>query len=122
MNLHLCSRIEAIPYKDVSKMYGKQIILEKGKTFIDCQLESSSSYQGVKESNSAGIILNETINAKIKYNEESFFLKFPLEYFILKVHTSEGIFIVGSLEYPAVMTLTNDKKNINLTFKASSPA
>ncbi len=122
MFLHLCSRIEVIHCDDVLKILGDEVILQEGKSFIDCKLESASTYQGAKQPNSAGVILNETINAKMKYGKDSFFLKFPLEYFIVRVHTSEGIFIVGSLDYPAVMTLTTDKTYINLTFKASSPA
>lgn len=122
MFLHLCSRIEVIHCDDVLKILGDEVILQEGKSFFDCKLESASTYQGAKQQNSAGVILNETINAKMKYFEDCIFLKFPLEYYILKVFTNHGVFIVGSLDYPAVMTLTTDKTYINLTFKASSPA
>lgn len=122
MNNYICSRIHAIHCNDVSKIVGNEIFLTEGKSFIECRLEDPSTYQGAKQQSSGGIILNETINAKMKYFEDCVFVKFPLEYYILKVFTNHGIFIVGSLDYPAVMTLTTDKTYINLTFKASSPA
>lgn len=119
----ICSRLEVVHRNDVDKIIENEVRLQAGKKFIECRLESSAEYQASKQNQDAGTILNETVTAKMKHDKDSFFIKFPLQEFILRLHTDTGnIIIVGSLDYPAKMTLNTDKEYINLTFKASSPA
>lgn len=107
-----CSEVEGI--------FINEIRLKKNQTFLNLPLEDieySSQYQF----SDAGSILNETVTARIRYSPDLEFLEAALVYYVLRLHTNTSTFLVGSTQYPAILTYRNDKIQVNLTFKASKP-
>lgn len=120
MNSIICKRLEIVHRDDIEKMYPGTIKLREGKSFMNIPLEGSATYQNTSSNENAGQLITETVTARTKYDEMLFFIRFPLQYYILRLYTNSGSFLVGFIEYPAELTHSNDKIFINLTFKAVS--
>lgn len=122
MNSIICQRLKVVHRDDIEKMYPGTIKLKNGKSFMNIPLEESATYQSSSKNESGGMVITETVTATTKYDEKLFLIRFPLQYYVLMLYTNKGSFIVGSPEYPAELTHSNDKIFVNLTFKAVSPA
>jgi len=120
MNKVICKRLELINPEDVEVCYQNTITLKRGKQFSDLLLDQSEYTSQSKETD-GGSVLNETVTVRLRYSEDLPFLKSPLKYFILRVHTNKDSFLVGSPEYPAILTYSTDRIHVNLTFKATKP-
>lgn len=121
MNKVICHRLLCTHTSEIEKMHGNDISFIPGKDFQEYTLEGSATYQNQTQHPDAGAICTETVTAKIKYSEDLFFLKFALEYFVLKLFSDTDEFVVGSIEYPAKISYTHDKRFVNLTFKVTRP-
>lgn len=121
MSKVICNRIEIIPASDVDLLYADQIKLKKGKEFSNLPLEGQVEYSSQSSNPDAGSLLTETITAKIKNQKGLTFLTTGIKYFIIRLYTDDGSFLVGSLDYPAEMTYRDNKIHVNLAFKAVKP-
>ena len=122
MNNILCQRLEIIHVNDVEKIVDNRIFPISGKQPRLINLEDSAVYSRDKANSGQGPILNETVTASTKEVGDFPFSELSLQYFILRLYTDKESFVVGSLEYPAILTYTNDKLFVNLSLKTSSPA
>lgn len=121
MNKVICKKLELVHVQDIDKMYADQVTLKSGKTFTQLILEGKAEYSSQSQTPDAGPVVNETVTAKIRPTQESYIIRFPLKYYVIRLYTDAGAFIVGSLDYPAELTFKDDKVYVNLTFKASRP-
>ena len=121
MNKVICNRLEIVHVNDIDIMYDDNVVFKPGKEFINLPLEENAVYSSQSQIPSAGTILNETVNARIRYNENLLFLKVGLKHYIVRLFTESGSFLVGSVKFPAEMTHSGDKIFENLSFSASKP-
>lgn len=117
----ICSQIELANRFDIYKIEKGEILLKPGKETIHLILEDYAIYQYQTSSSSIGVKLDSNVIAKIIYNSDLVLLKSALKYYILKLRTNVGSFIVGSLEYPAELSYSCEKNIVNLIFKVSQP-
>ena len=121
MNKVICRQLEMIHISDIEKMESEHIELKSDKKFLRLLMEGNADYTNQIKQSDAGTISNETINAKIRYQSDLPFINTALKYYVLRLRTDSGSFIVGSIDYPAELTYSDNKVFINLTFKASKP-
>ncbi|MBF0649205.1 hypothetical protein IR083_10265 [Dysgonomonas sp. GY75] len=121
MNKVICNHIKIIHRDNVISIDDDNIILHPGKEFISLRLESPAIYTGQCLDTDAGVVFNETLSANIRYNQDAGFLNIPLIYYILRIYSDSGSFIMGLTDYPAVLTYSTDKIFADLTFKSSRP-
>lgn len=119
MNSVICKRLEVLHQSDIETMSPGTLHLKEGKSFVNIPLEENAIYLSVSRNENAGTLVTETLTAKTKYNEA---LLLILQYYVLRLYTDSGSFLVGSLDYPCELTHSNDKIFVNLSFKAVSPA
>ncbi|MDR1718180.1 MAG: hypothetical protein LBS20_20295 [Prevotella sp.] len=117
----ICNHIEIIHRDNVVSIDGENIILQPGKEFISLRLESPAVYTGQSRSTDAGNVFDETLSATIRYDPDTGYLNIPLIYYILRIYSDSGSFIMGLPDYPAVLTYSTDKIFADLTFKSSRP-
>jgi len=120
-NRVICSQLELIHISDIEKMETNLVEVKPEKKFLQLILEGKAEYSSQSQQTSAGTVLNETVKAKIKYGSDLYFIDSPLKYYVLRLHTDSGSFLVGSLDYPVELTYNENKVYINLTFKSSKP-
>lgn len=120
MNKVICKRLEMILHSNVEGIIKDKIYLEKNKGFTSIPLEKIE-YMSQSSPSDAGNVLNETVTARVRYSQDLMFLNTALKNYILRLHTGDVSFFVGSPDYPAVLTYSTDKIYVNLTFKATSP-
>lgn len=120
-NRVICSRLELVHISDIEKMENNNIEFKPDKNFLQLTLEGNADYSSQSQNTKSGKILNETISAKIKYESDLPFCNHALKYYILKLYTDSGPFVVGSIDYPTELSYNDNKLVINLNFKASSP-
>lgn len=120
-NRVICSQLELIHISNIEKMDANQIELKPEKKFLQLILEGKADYSNQSQQTSAGTVLNETVKAKIKYGSDLSFIDSSLKYYVLRLYTDSGSFIVGSIDYPTELTYNENKVYINLTFKSSRP-
>lgn len=116
----ICRQLELIHHKYVDSIFMDQIRFKDNRSFINVPLENIQ-YSSQRQNQDAGAVLNETVTAKIRYSEDLPFLNTALKYYILRLHTDNRAFFVGSPIYPAELTYTIDNTYVNLTFKATKP-
>lgn len=122
MNKIICNRLELIHVSDVKGSGNGNVELKNNKSFTSVVLEEKAKYDSQTQKNASGVLKNETVSAKIRYNDDLRILQSDLQNYILRLYTDKESFIVGSVDYPAKLTYTSDKIYVNLTFKTSSPA
>lgn len=120
-NKVICKQLELVHTSDIKKMEADQVDFEPDKKFIRLPLENNAVYTSQTQTTEAGVVLEETISARIKSANDLTFINTALKYYVLRLHTDSGSFLVGSTEYPAVLTYSDNKVTINLTFKSSKP-
>lgn len=120
-NRVICSQLELIHISDIQKMVANQVELKPDKKFLQLILEGKADYSNQSQQTGAGTVLNETVKAQIKYEDALPFIDSALKYYVLRLHTDSGSFLVGSIDYPAELTYNENKVYINLTFKSSKP-
>lgn len=120
-NRVICSQLELIHISNIEKMDANQIELKPEKKFIQLILEGKADYSNQSQQTSAGTVLEETVKAKIKYTNELPFIDSALKYYVLRLYTNSGSFLVGSIDYPTELTYNENKIYINITFKSSKP-
>lgn len=120
MNRIICKRLEIILSSGVDGIFKDKIFLKKDKGFVSLPVERIE-YTGQSSSSDAGSVLNETVTAKVRYAENLLFLGTALKNYVLRLHTDNTSFYVGSPDYPAVLAYSSDKIYVNLTFKAVKP-
>ena len=121
MSSILCHRLEIVHVNDVEKISDNQIFLKPDKQLLSVNLENNAIYNREKANNNPGSVYTETVTATTKERNDFPFSDFSLRYYILRLYTDKKSFIVGSIEYPAILTFTNNKMLVNLSFKATSP-
>jgi len=121
MNKVICNHIEIIHRDNVVSIGNENIILHPGKEFISLRLESTAIYTGQSQDTDSGMVFNETLSANIRYNSDNGYLNIPLIYYILRIYSDSGSFIMGLPDYPAVLTYSTDKIFADLTFRSSRP-
>lgn len=117
----LCNQIDLLHISYVEKIIENEIITFSENEFIKLLLEKKAEYSNQSQQSSAGTLLNETVQVRIKYDEKLIFINSGYKYFVLRLYTDDGIFLMGSQEYPAEVSYTSDKIYANITFKASKP-
>ncbi|MDR1883763.1 MAG: hypothetical protein LBR26_13405 [Prevotella sp.] len=117
MNKIICNRIEIIHRDNIDE----NAIPLPGKKFIPMRLESPATYSGQSQSTDSGPVFNETLSARIKYSPDYEYLHIPLVYYILRIYSDSGSFIMGSPDYPAILAFTSDKIFADISFKSSKP-
>ena len=120
-NRVICSQLELIHISDIEKMEMNQVEVKPEKKFLQLILEGKADYSNQSQQTSAGTILNETVKAKIKYGSDLAFIDSALKYYVLRLYTDSGSFLVGSIDYPSELTYNENKVYINITFKSSKP-
>jgi hypothetical protein len=120
MNKIICKRLEIILSSNVDGIFKDKTFLKKNREFISLPVEKIE-YSGQSSSSDAGNVLNETVTAKIRYAENLLFLNTALKNYVLRLHTDNTSFYVGSPDYPAVLAYNSNKIYVNLTFKAVKP-
>lgn len=120
-NRVICSQLELIHISNIEKMDANQIELKPERKFLQLILEGKADYSDQSQQTSAGTVSNETVKAKIKYGSDLSFIDSAFKYFVLRLYTDSGSFIVGSTDYPTELTYDENKVYINLTFKSSKP-
>lgn len=122
MTTIICKKLDLVHVTNVDWLHEDTIVLLPNEKFIRVLLSEQAVYQANRTNTDAGSILNETVNAKVRLNDElKVLLRVSLKNYVLRLHTNEGLFIVGSKEYPAELSYSTDKFFVNLSFKASSP-
>lgn len=120
-NRVICSQLELIHISDIEKIDKNLVELKPDKKFLQLILEDKVEYSSQSQQTNAGTVLNETIKAKIRYNNDLPFINIALKYYVLKLYTDAGFFIVGSIDYPTELTYNENKIYLNLTFNSSKP-
>lgn len=121
MKKTLCSQVELVHISNIEKISDNVITPLSEGQIIKLMLEKKAEYSSESQHSQAGTLLNETVQVKIKYDESLIFMNSAYKYFVLRLHTNDGIFLMGSIQYPAILTYSSDKIHINITCKASKP-
>ena len=121
MKTIICSRLEFIPSSKVEFNSSGEPVLLSDENFQELIPEGQIEYSSESSSPDAGPIRTETVKVKSWSSNASFLLSTRLLYFVIRMYSSDGIFYVGSPEYPAQMKFTDDKRFANITFSAVTP-
>lgn len=116
MSRIVCKSIEVVKASDVDSITGTDITLKAGGV-ISTILATKITYNQRTEYPNAGALSTETVTIEAYLSDVST-LQNATERYILRPSTNEGKFIVGSLEYPALKTFSDDKVKATITFIA----
>lgn len=84
------------------------------------QAKAKVTYQMGTETPDAGTITKETISLVADCDDITELIN-RNQYYILRLFTSDGFFVVGSLNYPARKTVSSDKSRAIISFECTSP-
>lgn len=112
----ICKSIEVVNASDVQSISGTTITLKQGKVMSTIPA-LKITYNQRTEHPDAGALSTETVTIETYVSDISGLLN-ATERYILRPATDDGLFIVGSLEYPALKTISDDKVKATITFIA----
>ena len=117
--ISICNYIDIAHVSIVESTIGNNSILKNGNTWFRLQANAKITYQSTTENPDAGTLNHETvtIQAETQYLDALFNNK---QYYILRLFTNQGSFTLGSLQYPAIKTVTGDKMRKTIQFAAVS--
>jgi len=118
----ICNRMKFIHIDDIESMNSDSIIFMPDKDLINLMPESEIIYQQSSQNNNPGVLYTETVSLDVRYNDNLFFIKNPLIYYVLKLYTPDSDFIVGSKDYPAILTYSGNRNIVSLSFRAEKHA
>lgn len=119
MNKELCNKIEAYLVQDVEKIEGTGIYLKNGKKGYPFQTDDFSVT--VKQSDSdSGLLYNVEETVVIDSPTEEIRRVFRANRsVILRLCSSDGVFLIGTKTIPAQIILTGQLNKSQLSFKCS---
>ena len=125
MNTIICNSVEIVLKDEILYLVypGQMPVLKDGVVWKKIDVAERPVYLlNVKQTDS-GPTNEETVTVKANQNEITEYLhQYCAFYMVLKMSTDNGIFYIGTFDYPCVMEFTSDKIYDSYTFKAVSPA
>lgn len=116
----ICSYINYVHVSGVESIDNNIVEFKNGQSFTKLKGIKPAVYTSTTDPTTAGTILHETVSITA-YSDEAAGLINSRQYYILQAVTSDANFIVGSTEYPALKTISNNKITATANFEASSP-
>lgn len=116
MSKVICKSVEVVKVSDVQSISGTTITLKAGGV-ISLIPSTKITYSAQDEFPNAGPITSETVTIEAYVSDASSLLN-ATERFVLRLTTDTAKFIVGSVEYPALKRVSNDKIKATITFIA----
>lgn len=116
MSKVVCKSVEVVKASDVQSISGTTINLKSGGVITTIPaLKVTYSQQTTQPD--AGALQTETLTIEAYVSDVSSLLN-ATERYVLRPSTDSGKFIVGSVEYPAIKTFSDDKVKATITFIA----
>lgn len=115
-----CNAIDLFHISDIQSVSGSVITLKPGRNFVTLEASSELTLEPKEETSDAGILYNIQENITIEKVPDNIKHQYhTLQSVILQVHTTDsGKITLGSLEYPARVSITahlqHDKLNLAL--------
>lgn len=116
----ICSYLDWVHISDVELSEDKTISLKAGSSWTRIMSQNKVTYQSETDNPSAGAINNESVNVTAYTNDVSELLN-RSENYILRLFDQDEEIIIGSLEYPAIKSYSNNKIRATITFNCQSP-
>lgn len=121
MNNEFCNRIDVFLLQDVQKIKGNEVFLKSaGKEYTFETDDFSLTPKSIKTD--AGLLYNidETITADTLTDEIHSIFRYSRSV-IIRIHTRSNTIILGTLQFPARIILTNQLNKIQIQITYSSP-
>ena len=119
MKLIICNRIEVVHVNDVQSIDGENVTLFSLREWIPVKTISPVTYELSTEPTDAGTLRTENISLTAYANEVESLMN-DKQYYILRLHSSDGTFIAGSKNFPAVKQFSGNKQQVDVTFRVVS--
>jgi hypothetical protein len=116
MSKVICKSIEVVKASEVSSISGTTINLKAGVVVTTIPALKITYNQRTDQPN-AGALQTETVTIEAYISDVSSLLD-ATERYVLRPATDDGKFIVGSVEFPALKTFSDDKVRATITFIA----
>lgn len=115
----ICNYIDIAHISSVESTIDNNPILKNGNSWLRLQAKAKITYQSTTENTDSGTLNHETvtIQAETKYLDELLNNK---QYYILRLFTNQETFNLGSLQFPAIKTVTGDKMRKTIQFSVIS--
>lgn len=122
MKTIICNRIEYVHASEVHYYLLPNIIaLRQGKSFRSIDVAEKPEYaQDISDTPSVNLS-KETLTLRVERANNSELLQKPYGLYVLKVHTSDGWFMMGTPDNPATFTSQQDVRVATLTFSCKRP-
>lgn len=105
---------------DVKNIRNQSVFFQDEKDWMRVKPRGKIVYQSQMETPDAGSICKETVTVTVDSKDVQQLLT-GLEYYILRLFVNETMLLVGSLDYPAKKTYSDDKVRVSFTFTSTSP-
>ncbi len=112
--------MDIVHVADVLNIRNSTVFFQDGKNWMRVKTKGKISYQAKLDTPDAGSIITETITTTADTKDVENLLN-GLEYYIVRLFVGNNDFLVGSLEYPAKKTYSDDKIHTSFTFTRISP-
>ena len=116
----LCSYINYVHVSDVESIDNNIVEFKNEKSFTKLKGIKQAVYTSTTDPSTAGTILKETVTISA-YSDKAAGLINSKQYYILQIVTPDANFLVGSKDYPAIITISDNKITASVNFEASSP-
>jgi len=116
----LCSYINYVHVSDVESIDNNIVEFKNEKSFTKLKGIKQAVYTSTTDPSTAGTILKETVTISA-YSDKAAGLINSKQYYILQIVTPDANFLVGSQDYPALKTISDNKITASVNFEASSP-
>lgn len=119
MSKIVCNRVKIAHVSDFEDSETGELIFKSGKSFTELLPIVSASYNFENSVEDAGILSKETVTVILNSTIAAPYFN-NLSNYILQLYTDDSTFQVGSLNYPAVKTITSSKVRATFKFECSS--
>jgi len=116
----ICSYFDWVHISDVVSTEDNTIVLADGKSWTRILSQNKVTYQSETDNPDAGPINNESVNITAYSNVVTELLNRNQNY-ILRIFEDDQELIIGSKDYPAQKSYTNNRIRVTLSFNCQSP-
>jgi hypothetical protein len=120
MSKVICNSIEYVLSEGVTVTTPGTVALKPGYTWTNLPVKERPTYSDAINRADAGPLREETVTAVTKYEADTFLKTHTAYGIVLRMHTDDGIFHVGSDRFPCLAEVSGDRINDTWTFNAKS--
>jgi hypothetical protein len=122
MKTTICNRIEYVLASEVHYFrLPDLIVLKPGRSFRSATASEKPEYAQEVSVTPSGTLSEETLTLSAERSLNAELLQKPYELYVLKVHASNGWFLMGTPDNPATLTCQLDASAATISFSCNRP-